>query len=65
VRFTLGGDGPDNLAGLPEMIAMAAEGRISPELATIVTNDPVFCIGYRVVCPSGKVFNLGAYLSVF
>ncbi len=65
VRFTLGGDGPDNVLGLPSMISAAAAGRISPELGTIVANDPFFCAGYRPYCNPGGEFNLGDYLSVF
>jgi pimeloyl-ACP methyl ester carboxylesterase len=64
-RFTLGGDGPENLLGLPAMISAAAAGRITPELGSIVANDPVFCAGYLPNCNPGGAFNLGDYLSVF
>ena len=60
-RFTLGGDGPENLTKLPAMIAAAARGRIDPQLAEIMTNAPLFCAGYRPSCSSG--FSLGVYLT--
>ncbi|MDP9299387.1 MAG: alpha/beta hydrolase [Actinomycetota bacterium] len=63
-RFALGGDGPENLSSLPAMIVAAADGRLSPRLATIEASDPPFCAGYRPLC-SGQGFSLGAYLSVF
>jgi pimeloyl-ACP methyl ester carboxylesterase len=70
-RFTLGGNGPENLSRLPAMIAAAADGQLDPQLATIVSNDPLFCSGYRPSCsatdsPSfSPGFSLGVYLTVF
>jgi pimeloyl-ACP methyl ester carboxylesterase len=65
-RFTLGGDGPENLTRLPAIIAAAAHGRIDPQLAEIVANDPLFCAGYRPSCTGVGVqrFSLGVYLTV-
>jgi pimeloyl-ACP methyl ester carboxylesterase len=64
-RLVLGGDGPENLTRLPEMIAAAAHGRMDPELVNIVANDPLFCSGYRPSCTGGaQGFGLGVYLTV-
>ncbi|HEU4543391.1 MAG TPA: alpha/beta hydrolase [Jiangellaceae bacterium] len=64
-RFTLGGDGPGNLRSLPEMIAAAADGQITPQVLSIVANDPVFCAGYRPLCSGQDGFSLGVYLTTF
>ncbi len=63
-RLALGGDGPANLSSLPAMIDAAADGRLSPALATIEASDGLFCSGYRPLC-IGQGFSFGAYLSVF
>jgi pimeloyl-ACP methyl ester carboxylesterase len=64
-RFTLGGDGPDNLTLLPSFIKDAAAGKLTPELGSLVANDPIFCAGYRPACVDQGGFSLGVYLSTF
>jgi pimeloyl-ACP methyl ester carboxylesterase len=64
-RFALGGDGPNNLRGLPEMIAAAAAGEMTPQLLSIVATDPLFCAGYRPLCSGQGGFSLGVYLTTF
>jgi pimeloyl-ACP methyl ester carboxylesterase len=65
VRFALGGDGPLNIPGLPSTIAAAAKGKVSNQLATILSGDPTLCAGYRPSCPQRSGFSWGLYLSVF
>lgn len=64
-RFALGGDGPNNLRGLPEMIAAASAGQMTPQVLSIVANDPIFCAGYRPLCSGQDGFSLGVYLTTF
>jgi len=64
-RFALGGDGPGNLEHLPGIIVDAAAGKISPELARIVADDPLFCAGYRPLCAGQDGFSWGVYLTAF
>ena len=64
-RFALGGDGPANLAELPSIIAAAADGQLTPDLARWVAQDPTFCAGYRPLCAGQDGFSLGVYLTTF
>lgn len=60
-RFALGSEG-GQLASLPRIIREAAEGRLTPELASMVANDPAFCSGYRPLCRDPR-FSLGDFLT--
>ena len=62
-RFTLGGDGPDNLTHLPQIIRDAERGRLHPKLAEIVATDPGLCFGYRPLCAGQDEFSWGVYLT--
>ena len=64
VRYSLGGEGTNNLIWLPRIITDAAAGRLNPHLADLVANDPPFCAGYRPQCLNMDDFALGAYLTV-
>jgi pimeloyl-ACP methyl ester carboxylesterase len=64
VRYSLGGDGPENLTWLPQLISDAATGRLNGHLADLVASDPTFCAGYRPACRSMDEFSLGVYLTV-
>jgi hypothetical protein len=64
VRYSLGGEGPQNLTWLPRVISDAASGRLNPHLADLVARDPVFCAGYRPQCLNVDGFALGVYLTV-
>lgn len=64
-RFSLGDGGQGNLRQLPEMFAAAARGELTPQLASLVANDPVFCAGYRPLCAGQDGFSLGVYLTTF
>jgi hypothetical protein len=44
---------------------IAAAGEMTPQLASIVANDPIFCAGYRPVCSGQGGFSLGVYLTTF
>ncbi|MFK5636120.1 alpha/beta hydrolase [Ornithinimicrobium sp. LYQ103] len=61
VRFALGGEGGP-LPALPRIITEAAHGRMAPELAQAVAEDPIFCSGYRPLCHDRR-FSLGAFLT--
>lgn len=63
VRYSLGGEGPTNLAWLPRVITAAAAGRLHPHLADLVASDPPFCAGYRPLCVNMEGFGLGVYLT--
>jgi len=63
-RFTLSGDGPQHLTRLPAMIAAAADGRMTRDLATIVAGGRLFCAGYHPLCVPQEGFSLGSYLTV-
>jgi hypothetical protein len=63
-RFTLSGDGPQHLTRLPAMIAAAADGRMTPDLAAIVASGRLFCAGYHPLCVAQEGFSLGNYLTV-
>ena len=63
VRYSLGGEGPSNLAWLPRVITDAAAGRLDPHLADLVATDPPFCAGYRPQCLNMEGFALGVYLT--
>lgn len=65
VRYSLGGEGPQNLTRLPHLITEAASGNLDPHLADLVARDPVFCAGYRPQCLNMDGFALGVYLTVF
>jgi pimeloyl-ACP methyl ester carboxylesterase len=60
-RFALGGEGGP-LTALPRIIREAAHGKLAPELAKAVAADPIFCSGYRPLCPNTR-FSLGLYLT--
>jgi len=62
-RFTLWGDGPDNLTYLPQIIRAAAASRLHPKLAEIVATDPGLCFGYRPLCAGQEDFAWGVYLT--
>ncbi|HSE46054.1 MAG TPA: alpha/beta hydrolase [Gemmatimonadales bacterium] len=62
--FVLGGVHPDAAASLPDMVASAAAGRMTPRLAAIVASGPLLCAGYRPRCEPDESFSLGAYLTV-
>ena len=62
-RYVLAGDGPGNVATFPSMVADAAQGRLSPALASLVAHDDVFCAGYRPVCKPDA--SLGVFLTSF
>ena len=65
VRFALGGEGPVNIADLPATIAAAASGKVSPQLTSILSEDPTLC-GYRPECvqQGSARFSWGLYMSV-
>ena len=65
VRYSLGGDGPEDAIRLPGVIAAAAAGRLSRQLARLVAEDPPFCAGYRPICGGGDTFAFGAFLTGF
>ncbi len=50
------------LTALPRIISEAAHGRLAPELAQAVANDPIFCSGYRPQCRDSR-FSLGLFLT--
>ena len=64
VRYSLGGEGTNNLSWLPRIITDAAAGRLNPHLADLVASDPPFCAGYRPQCLNMDDFALGVYLTV-
>ena len=64
VRYSLGGEGPENLTWLPRVISDAADGRLNRHLADLVASDPLFCAGYRPQCLNMDDFALGVYLTV-
>ena len=64
VRYSLGGEGPENLTWLPRIISDAAVGRLNSHLADLVASDPLFCAGYRPQCLNMDRFALGVYLTV-
>ncbi len=64
VRYSLGGEGTQNLAWLPRIITDAAAGHLNRHLADLVASDPLFCAGYRPQCRNMDSFALGAYLTV-
>lgn len=61
VRSMLG-DGPAYVPDIPRIITIAAEGRLHPTLASVVTTDPDHCLGHRPICTKPG-FSLGGYLS--
>jgi pimeloyl-ACP methyl ester carboxylesterase len=63
-RSALGGDGTADLSHLPAIIAAAARGRLTDELAEIVVRGTTFCAGYHPLCAPSEEFSLGNYLSV-
>jgi hypothetical protein len=63
VRYSLGGEGTNNLSWLPRVITDAAAGRLHPHLADLVATDPLFCAGYRPQCLNMNRFALGVYLT--
>ncbi len=62
-RYSMGGDGPDNLSRLPAMIRAAAQGRLHPRLAEIIGADPGLCVGYRPLCSGQDDIAWGVYLT--
>lgn len=62
-RYTMAGDGPDNLTHLPAMIRAAARGRLHPRLAQIIGGDPALCVGYRPLCSGHDDVAWGVYLT--
>lgn len=63
VRYSLGGEGPENLTWLPQLIGDAAVGRLNGHLADLVASDPTFCAGYRPACRGKDGFSQGVYLT--
>jgi hypothetical protein len=64
VRYSLGGEGTENLTWLPRIITAAAAGHLNRHLADLVASDPLFCAGYRPQCRNMDRFALGVYLTV-
>ncbi len=64
IRYSLGGEGTENLTWLPRTITDAAAGQLNSHLADLVASDPLFCAGYRPQCRNMDGFALGAYLTV-
>ena len=60
-EVALGGEGGP-LPALPRIIHEAANGRLAPELAQMVADDPIFCSGYRPLCHDAR-FSLGHFLT--
>ena len=63
IRFSLGGDGPDNAGQVPAMLAAARAGRLHPRLAKLAADDPAYCAGYIPMCVTD--FSLGLFLTDF
>lgn len=62
-RYALGGDGPENLTRLPQIVTAASQGQASPDLLEIVASDPIFCTGYRPLCAGQDGFSHGVFLT--
>ena len=63
IRFSLGGDGPDNASQVPAMLAAARTGKLHPRLAKLAADDPAYCAGYTPMCVTD--FSLGLFLTDF
>ncbi len=63
VRYSLGGEGTENLTWLPRTITDASAGHLNRHLADLVASDPPFCAGYRPQCRKMDGFALGVYLT--